>query len=394
MKKSFFLILLLSQTIFSQITFEKGYFINNENIKIDCLLKNMDWLNNPDSFIYKINDNDEEKTGNLNNVLEFGINNQFKYINRKVSIDKSSSKISELSNDKNPKFVEETLFLKVLIEGKASLFEYIHPGFTKYFYTLNNSDIAQLFFKEYNFEKGIKRNEEFKKQLFKDLKCTSIRVSEINYLAYKKNDLIDIFIKYNTCSNTDFTNYNKKNNRTEFNLSVRGRYNLPNIEIIHTSISSLGIEFKNTSSFGIGIEAEYVLPFNKNKWSIIFEPTYQTTFSDGIRDRGDVTLKHSSIEIPIGLRHYLFLNDNSKLFVNGSIYMENNFNSGIFNKNNNTRALEINSGIFLGLGLGYKFMDTYSFEVRYISNRGVLNDYQLYLSNYKTISFILGYTLF
>lgn len=394
MKKSFFLILLLSQTIFSQITFEKGYFINNENIKIDCLLKNMDWLNNPDSFIYKINDNDEEKTGNLNNVLEFGINNQFKYINRKVSIDKSSSKISELSNDKNPKFVEETLFLKVLIEGKASLFEYIHPGFTKYFYTLNNSDIAQLFFKEYNFEKGIKRNEEFKKQLFKDLKCTSIRVSEINYLAYKKNDLIDIFIKYNTCSNTDFTNYNKKNNRTEFNLSVRGRYNLPNIEIIHTSISSLGIEFKNTTSFGIGIEAEYVLPFNKNKWSIIFEPTYQTTTSDGIRDRGDVTLKHSSIEIPIGLRHYLFLNDNSKLFVNGSIYMENNFNSGIFNKNNNTRALEINSGIFLGLGLGYKFMDTYSFEVRYISNRGVLNDYQLYLSNYKTISFILGYTLF
>lgn len=394
MKKSFFLILLLSQTIFSQITFEKGYFINNENIKIDCLLKNMDWLNNPDSFIYKINDNDEEKTGNLNNVLEFGINNQFKYINKKVSIDKSSSKISELSNDKNPKFVEETLFLKVLIEGKASLFEYIHPGFTKYFYTLNNSDIAQLFFKEYNFEKGIKRNEEFKKQLFKDLKCTSIRVSEINYLAYKKNDLIDIFIKYNTCSNTDFTNYNKKNNRTEFNLSVRGRYNLPNIEIIHTSISSLGIEFKNTTSFGIGIEAEYVLPFNKNKWSIIFEPTYQTTTSDGIRDRGDVTLKHSSIEIPIGLRHYLFLNDNSKLFVNGSIYMENNFNSGIFNKNNNTRALEINSGIFLGLGLGYKFMDTYSFEVRYISNRGVLNDYQLYLSNYKTISFILGYTLF
>jgi hypothetical protein len=54
MKKLFLLIILtqISLNCYSQINFEKGYFYNNENKKIECLIKNNDWLNNPTQIKY------------------------------------------------------------------------------------------------------------------------------------------------------------------------------------------------------------------------------------------------------------------------------------------------------------------------------------------------------
>ena len=35
------------------------------------------------------------------------------------------------------------------------------------------------------------------------------------------------------------------------------------------------LKFDSNTNVSLGIEAEFILPFNKNKWAIIFEPTYQ-----------------------------------------------------------------------------------------------------------------------
>ena len=44
---------------FAQISFEKGYFINNANQKTNCLIKNQDWKDNPTEFEYKLDENSE-----------------------------------------------------------------------------------------------------------------------------------------------------------------------------------------------------------------------------------------------------------------------------------------------------------------------------------------------
>ena len=38
---------------YSQIIFENGYFIDESNNRIECLIKNIDWKNNPTEFEYK-----------------------------------------------------------------------------------------------------------------------------------------------------------------------------------------------------------------------------------------------------------------------------------------------------------------------------------------------------
>lgn len=78
------LFLIISANCFSQITFDKGYFINNANEKMDCLIKNMDWNDTPKFFKYKLDESSELLTGDVSNVKEFRVYNQPKYNRIKV----------------------------------------------------------------------------------------------------------------------------------------------------------------------------------------------------------------------------------------------------------------------------------------------------------------------
>ena len=134
MKKALVLVFaLLTIQAFAQITFEKGYFIDNSDQRIECLIKNVDWRNNPTNFQYKLNQNEEPVEAEITNVKEFGIYNSSKFLRRVVKIDRSTEETNKLSKERNPKFEEEQLFLKVLNEGKANLYSYYDTGLRRFF---------------------------------------------------------------------------------------------------------------------------------------------------------------------------------------------------------------------------------------------------------------------
>jgi len=61
---------------YSQVSFEKAYFVDNDNIRTECFIKNKDLYNNPISFEYKLNEDESTvKVGDINRVKEFGILN-------------------------------------------------------------------------------------------------------------------------------------------------------------------------------------------------------------------------------------------------------------------------------------------------------------------------------
>ena len=152
----------------------------------------------------------------------------------------------------------------------------------------------------------------------------------------------------------------------------------------------------------VGLEFEFILPFNKNKWSLILEPTYLSFVADKTRDATKVSggklvaeVNYKSIEVPLGLRHYFFLNDNSKLFLNISYVFDMAMNSSIELKIADGVVLDefkINSSNYLALGAGYKLNDKYSVELRYFTSKTLLGDYVFWNSDYKTMSLIVGYT--
>jgi hypothetical protein len=405
MKKTVLLLLtILSINCYAQITFEKGYYIDNTDKKIECLIKNEDWISSPTDFKFKLSDDNTNKIG-IESVKEFGIYNVSKYIRKTVQIDLSSENIDNLSTDKNPEYKTQQLFLKVLVEGKANLYEAL--GVKKYFYNLENTAVEQLIFKSYKIiDNKIETNNLFRKQLWENLKCSNILMDELLKLEYKKNKLIAIFTKYNACSNSGNIIYGggKTAKKDLFNLSLKARLNNSSLSI-NNDISTLrNTDFEKKTGVGFGIEAEFILPFNKNKWSIVFEPTYQSYDVKDTKAYSPLTggelkteVNYSSVEIPLGIRHYFYLNNNSKLFINAAFVFDAKLNATIkFTKPDNStlNTLDLDNANNFAFGFGYKLHNKYSVEMRYHTSRNNLANYGYWAADYKTVSLLLGYTLF
>lgn len=395
------LTVILSTHCYSQISFEKGYYIDNNEQKIECLIKNIDWKNNPTEFEYKLSEDSEQKKETIQYVKEFGVYNYSKYIRSTVNIDRSSENVEKLSTVRNPIFKEEILFLKVLVEGKSNLYQYEDVNLVRYFYRKDNTDnIEQLIYKSYKIsETQIAENIGFKQQLLLNLKCENIKTEDIKNLKYHKDYLVKIFIKYNQCGTSEVINFAEKQKKDLFNLNLRLGLNSSSLAIHNLTnsgdifIGNYGdVDFGNKIGFRIGTEAEFIFPFNKNKWAIIVEPTYQYFKSEKKLSTLNTKADYKSIELPIGVRHYFFINNNSKLFINASYILDFTNNSTIF-YNSNT-ILEITKSTNLGFGIGYKQNDKYSIELRYLTNRALLQQYESYYSDYKTVSLIFGYSIF
>ncbi|AZB20095.1 tRNA modification GTPase [Chryseobacterium indologenes] len=403
MKKAALLAGLLAAGMhYAQIKFEKGYFINNSGEKKEVLIRNMDWKNNPVDFEYKTDTSSEIKKESINNVKEFSIDGECKYLRATVMVDRSSMNLNSMSENKAPELQKETLFLKYIVEGKADLYYYEDGNLRRYFYNSETSEPEQLIYKAYYINEGsIGYNEDYKKQITEHLKCGSNGIPLQN-ITYTTKDLTKVFTQYNQCSGdlvADYTNYNVKKNL--FHLNIRPGVNFSSFKTTHNyTWQSIETNFSSHTSFRIGLELEYVLPFNKNKWALFAEPTYQ--YYKGSKEitenagtyfeyKYTATTDYKSIELPLGLRHYFFLGDRSKLFLNAAYVIDFNMNSSIkFDRS----ELEVSSGNNFVFGAGYKYNDKFSAEVRVGTARTLLRNYVSIGSDYNTVSFILGYTLF
>ncbi len=399
------LLIIAGLSCYSQIVFEEGYFIDETGHRIDCLIKNVNWKNNPDGFEYKLHENTEIKRTGIQDAKEFGIDSISKYVRASVQIDRSSDKTSYLDDKREPVFHEEQLFLKVLIEGKASLYMYEDEGVKRFFYKKEDSEIKQLVYKRYVLnDDRIIENNKFRQQLFFDLKCPGIHEYQVESLSYDKNELYRFFIDYCECTNTGFISYKRKSKRDFFNLTVRPGVSMSSLSISNYLSDSRDIKFDNSITFRFGLEAEFILPFNKNKWSVIAEPTYQNYRSEKKMEEGSVyggiltaNVDYKSIELPLGIRHYFYFKNGNKAFLNVFYIMDYAVNSTIvFSRDDYSflNSLEPDARNNLAIGAGYKFKEKYCLELRYQTEQDVLCRYIYYYSGYTTISVILGYTLF
>ena len=391
-----FLCSLLPLAAYTQIVFEPGYFVDNENLKTDCLIKNIDWKNNPTAFEYKVSESGELKTADIAEVKEFGVYDFSKYIKSTVEIDKSSDQLNELTTEKQATMTKEELFLKVLVEGDASLYYYENGDLKRYFFNTSDTKIEQLIRRRYIVDRTkIAENNRYKQQLFNSLKCESIAQKDIYNLDHTTKQLIAFFEKYNTCSNAPYVNYDEKPTRDAINLTLRPSIRSSSLLMANSVNHSAYADFDSKLSFGIGLELEYVLPINKNKWSVIVEPTYQYYKSKAVRDFGTPPrVNYKSLEIPLGLRHYFFLNADSKLFANVSYVIDIDFNSIILLGSSAANNIDINPAGNIAMGMGYKFQNKFSVEARYQTKRNVLVNYIFWSSEYKTMSLIFGYSFF
>lgn len=424
------LFLLLNFSVYSQAVFEPGYFINNEGVRIDCLIKQTDKAENLNQIEYRLSENAETKVASIKEVKEFEmLNTSSKYQRHTVKLDKFSNAINELTTEMNPTFTEEEVFLKVLVDGQASLYSFAgQKGVEIYFYSVNGSDIEQLVFRKYmTDEQLVKFNIQYKYQLLNGLKCEAITMDDFEKLKYVSKSLSKLIVKYNECVQSPYVSYGTKTKKGTVYLAVKLGANKSNLNL-HQYLA-LGSNSSNPTgnsylsqrtsyqdiSPQFGLELAYKLPFNQNKWTIFLEPTLQLHSGEYNVQRlpaseGTVILSMTRATFPFGLKYNLYLGKDVNMFFSGAMALRYIFDSSFeFENLKVTRYSAPNHGpplaIVPGAGIRYKqlsFELTYQFGgaksnfkayYRYMNHTSVRNDN--WNANFRyPLSITAGYRLY
>lgn len=373
------IILLIGQSSIAQVTFKPGYYIKDDGTRTEGFIKDQDRKNNPNGFEFKNSENSTSTTIPINEITEFGAES-FKYVRYEGPIDQSRS----FSAQQEPEWKTETVLLKVLVEGESSLYAYEKGGLRRYFFKVPNQDITQLVYKKYKFPGGqVAENNRFRSQLGSNVKCKAEVNNGFGKIEYKKSDLIKYFVGNNECRGSSFKVYSDPKDQALFNLKLTPGINFSSLDILDKSNNIL-TQIDNEANFRIGMELEYIMPFNKEKWSLFIEPTFHNFNLNG----SNLKVDYQSIEIPIGIRHYIYLNKDLKLFANGAIVFDYNNNKTISTETTEEPlAIENRINFAVGTGIDYKRFKT---EIRYNTQRDLLANQFFWASEYTSISIILG----
>lgn len=208
--------------------------------------------------------------------------------------------------------------------------------------------------------------------------------------------MIKLFENYNTCKKSSFTTFESKEQRkTKVNLNARLGASFSSLSL-NTGIATRDYDFGNKISPRIGSELEIPLNFNNNKWALLAEASYNSFIEEGQIERLtssttsriiDVKSEYAFIEMALGVRHYVYLNKTSKLFVNASYILD-------FISVNNTidygssGEAQLGKDNVLGFGVGYKYKK-FQLELRYQTEKFKNENY-----DFQTSGLILGYQFF
>lgn len=164
-------------------------------------------------------------------------------------------------------------------------------------------------------------NKEYQQDLLTKINCGNTAQKDIEDIQYKKKNLEDYFISYNSCSGQT-QNVIKQRTMAQHMVAIR-----PNIGIGLTTMRYKYSDYyeelvmKNGFTYRIGAEVTLILPFNNNKWHLIGDVFYQSNENSGKfknPGQGEFKSRYSSLTLALGPRYNFFLpNKRNKIFVNG-----------------------------------------------------------------------------
>jgi hypothetical protein len=418
MKQIYLLVLLalITSKCFSQITYEKGYIVNEKGVQSDVLIKFDETQSNPSQIEYKFSPEGGKLTADQNSMKEFGVGENYRFVRSKVEIDRSTEDFKNLSRDRNPTFREETLFLRLLIDGEYSLLSYKDGSLQRFFIRKPNGEIDQLIFKKYSSGNNIIRNNsEYRQQLHNLLQCEDITINYLMKVDYRRKELMRLFKDYHTCKGIDYDVFFSKP-KGELSFKAKSGINLINLGMEQDIYNNMESDFGYSISPRLGFEMEYTIPMLNNKFTLFTEPSVSlynveeqliviNESNTGTRPvtgvyRANVNLNYINFEIPLGIRFYMFLNEanTSRLFLGGGVSMNLIINTSEVpeDRNGEKSDYEFDQStlpVYFG-GIGYSYNKKYSIEVRYYPERQLTSNFAFNLHHNNSFAIIAGYTLF
>ncbi|RKS02133.1 MULTISPECIES: hypothetical protein [unclassified Flavobacterium] len=421
MKKITILVFLLISFIgYSQKSYSPGYYIDQSNNKKEGFIDNSNPYNNPEKIYFKTSLEEKTIEISIDNIKEFKINSNYKFVKYTVDYDyeqiQNSNKIKILG--KEPKLEQKVVLLKLLVEGNVSLYKAI-IGDVVFFYVKNKDDVNPklLVHRKYNQDNSIKENNDYRKQLYDDLKSDKLVFNDFLDIDYDEKELVSIFSKANT-ENNSFVNQNISSeigkNKLQYKIIAgtslyRANYTFNDDYKLTPKNASfnnpmVGVEFSN--SFGINsYRSELFVRLFYQK--VKTEADYFSQVSNDYNVRYTMKSDFSSINVTAGYRYALYKKGKNKFYVDGSIglskVLEDDFSIDYLVTYTTPNPIpspsdkyvfdQLSTVIFLNAGVGYVFNNRFGLGLEYSANKNYLKEYALINGSFSNINLIFTYTL-
>lgn len=191
-----------------------------------------------------------------------------------------------------------------------------------------------------------------------------------------------------------------KTKRQKFKLTAKGGPKYVRTKDTYPTFGEIG-EKRSAFGFKAGIQIEVILPFAKNKFSLSTEPSFN--YFKGSYDskvpanNNPRTTTYSSIDIPLNLNYYIFLNKNARISIpvgvvyslplSSSVIAYELTSNGVIFGNVNLNPND-NLTFFTGANFHY---GQYQLGATYEVSRDALTDYEPN-TFYSAFNLQLGYT--
>jgi len=321
---SLLMMIFISTYSFAQT--QQGYYITNNNNRVDGYFKNTNFYDS-NNLKFKNDTGGEFVTLSPNEIKEYGVGSEFKFVKYTVKIDKSENhNLRMYSSVKDPQYATEIHFLNVLVQGEyASLYSVEVNKSPRYFYTLADKDEpTQLIFKKYLLSQGVTAiNKEYQNQLYQNINCKNESVEKFAGVDYKRNELIEIFKEFNTCKGSQPIVYeNKGGNKSKIIISAF-------IGVNNNTLTIKGERLPEASgssiSYGLGGEIGFLTP--SGNWEFFLRAEYEKLSGETtafVKKSYNEETTIASVDayvlnVHVGPRYHFTLNEKSKLFLDAAI---------------------------------------------------------------------------
>ncbi len=376
------LLFLLSFSSMAQSQFKQGYIVQNNGDKLECMILEESWKQNPTSFSYKLNENSEVQIGTLSDIQSFGVGNLFKFVKKEKFLPKET--------------LDNPVFLNVLVEGAVSIYHYKSSDDNLFFY--KKADDKNIYELQYRYTSksdgdGLSENK-FRGQLYEAFGSNKLYLPKIKSLNYKRNDLLNIVTDFNKETNVTYSKFYKAT-KEKVNFYLKAGLGSSPVVIENTSIGEFA-DFGSNSGLRVGFEIEYFIPYESQKWAITVSPMFKFVSTEKVSTTPERvfndTFDYSAIEMQFGPRYYFSSKKSDmRIYANAGLFVEVPLGN-TYNYLEESVEVGLNSVVnsYVGAGLQYK---RFGLEVSYLPTLNLIESSNEFFTQFDTIAFHLTFNL-
>jgi hypothetical protein len=310
-------LLFIPQSINAQNNFIPGEIASVYGDTLQGRIDFRDWNRTPSEIRFTQSTPEDARTYSADDIQYFKVADQ-KYVSRKVTIDETPIKVSQV-REILPSTREERVFLKVLVQGELSLYQYRQHRVN--FYIEEEQEVIELISREYVVNVGgafvlVDRDEEKYIQQLDELKTDCSQISK-RRIDYNENKLSRFVVSCNVYNETGELVYLPDTETIKVSVIPYIGFGTNNVE--YTAREGAGqdeFESMKASSTMIGLKLLFTLPGELDKRAVTVALDY---INFKVKDEM-VFDDFNSVNFRLGYRAFLEEHANSA-YVEGGIFL-------------------------------------------------------------------------